>query len=354
MSSTKKSNLNSFEQIKVHYWYSEVKVALVEHMLVRIVEVPYKKRRNILAIIEKIDVSDNSPISIEKKIDDIKSLIDEINRLGKDNHKKRWGPNDAQIHDYLKQLILDDDLNDLLPSKNDGHSPLPSEKTWSRYRLAKNKPDNYLDKVDSILEGTKRAYSFGPCSLFKILEAENVTEALDLFKLQFIKLVTTQLKVVRQAKKESINLGYDLEKAAEVFSNMHEHFGRLEIPYLNNEANRYDHYCKSFFALKRLASPYGANSDFILKGQEMNKNILAQSESFFGFIGEDASCLWLALAFISAKYFADYDNLRTTYKLCDVLKAIEFYHSIPANLWFEENRDPESSVILEFIEAQTR
>ena len=67
MSSTKKSNLNSFEQIKVHYWYSEVKVALVEHMLVRIVEVPYKKRRNILAIIEKIDVSDNSPISIEKK-----------------------------------------------------------------------------------------------------------------------------------------------------------------------------------------------------------------------------------------------------------------------------------------------
>jgi len=59
LSSDKKSNLNSFEQIKVHYWYSEVKVALVEHLITDLIEYSSEKRRDILEIIEQINCSDS-------------------------------------------------------------------------------------------------------------------------------------------------------------------------------------------------------------------------------------------------------------------------------------------------------
>lgn len=327
---------------------------MVEHMIVRVVEGSPNVRLNTLGIIEKLDNSDKGSTPAYKEITDVETLINEINRLGRNNHKKNWGPTDALINEYLDQVVVEDDIKDLLPTKKEGNSFLPSAKTWSRYRLAKNKPENYLNKVDSILKGTKQAYKNGPCSLFKIMEAGNITEALDLFKVQIIELTKGQLNAFHQMKKESISVKFDLDKVIDDYQHLLDHFARFEIPHRDNEANRYKHYHKTFFSLRRLPKWGISNNSFTLKGNEMGRNILAHSDSFATYTGKDACCLWLALAFISAKYFADYKFLKDTYKFKDILNAIEFYHSIPARLWFEENKEPESPIIIEFIEAQTR
>lgn len=153
LSSDKKSNLNSFEQIKVLYWYSEVKAALVDYLAEDVIKSSSETRRKIVRIIEQIKNPDleSSSTNFSDNIEDLKSLIDEINGLGKNNHKERWGPLDSHLANHLQQIAMGNGLKDLLPDAG-GNPRLPSEKTWSRYRLAKNKPENYINAVDTILK----------------------------------------------------------------------------------------------------------------------------------------------------------------------------------------------------------
>ncbi len=248
--------------------------------------------------------------------------------------------------ELIAQAVKDQNLKELLPDKDTG-TGLPSYKTWGRYRIAENKPDRVINKLDLLFKGSKRAFTHGPFSLFKILEAPNITEALDLLEIQF--------KEILESKKEQMFYAPKSKKFAEEPSIFLERLGRLSIPHKKNAGDRYNYYLKVFLSLKdTVFSESIYNADVSEQALKKGRNILAHVDSFFHLKRSEAACLHLSLAFIGARFLDDYHALKVVCSRMHMLDVLEYLYSIPSDTWFTENKEPEHFVILDFLEAKTR
>jgi hypothetical protein len=326
-------SISSFDRIKTYYWFHIVK-SEVNKLLIK----------NAFDEREQLKSTRYSPLTKSEKDKKLKSLDTVFTRATSTDPK--WGPTDPELTKIIAKAVKDQNLKELLPDKNTG-TGLPSDKTWGRYRVAENKPDRALEQLNLLFKGTKRAFTHGPFSLFKILEAPNITEALDLFEIQF--------KEILESKKEQMFYSPKSEKFAEEPSILLERLGRLSTPHKKNAGDRYNYYLKVFLSLKdTIFSESLYNSDVSDQTLKKGINILAHVDSFFHLKRSEAACLYLSLAFIGARFLDDYHGLKVVCSRMHMLDVLEYLYSIPSDTWFIENKEPEHFVILDFLEAKTR
>lgn len=333
-------NLSSFDKIKTYFWYNRIKTKITVLLI-----------KEHLEEIQKLKGNTYSSLSNTEKKSRLKTLRKSLTILANTEVGKTRGANAAQIFKGLSNLVEQKGIVELLPDPVHGIG-LPSEKSWARYRAAENKPERVLDKLDLILPGTKKSYYDGPYRLFRIINAPDITEALELFEMQFKEI----LKKKKEQKMKSSHSSKIFDEPSFFIQKIEDARGMIKVGNmqrnLTSASERHKYYCDTFLEMQDSISI----DDYynLSEENEYKRNIFAHASSFAHFSTLQAACLYLSLAFIAARFLHDYDFLDRVVFGMRMLDVIEHCCEIPAKTWFDENKENEHIVITEFIEMQSR
>jgi hypothetical protein len=323
--------LSTFEKIKTLFWFGFVKHQVTLQLL-----------GTCLSDIEKLN---SSGISTPTRKQELKKLVTLKERLLGRSGGKKNGPLDTEIFNYTQNQAVDS-KNELFSCLTDNKFDLPSEKSWNRFKIAEIKPENNLEQLDVIFPGSKLAYKNGPCSLFKIMSAPDLTEALDLFEIELINILS------KKTDKEISS-----EHSGKLFESPTAIIKKIKRKDFSRQYNT-DRYKFYNDIISSLQDDIGFKDVFptfekAIGGPKYIRNKFAHCDLFIHLSAGESACLYLSIAFISSRFLEDYSNLsRVSNDIC-ALDVIEKHYAIPAKLWYQQNKENESYIIEEFLEIES-
>lgn len=325
------SKLSSFEIIKTIYWYNCVKNEVTKKLLVECSSEIEKLSKAIISISQR-----------KKKLRTLHGLRDRL--LGQ-NKGKKSGAQDSEIFKYTMHKA--NKLNKkIFYTSTDDKLGLPSEKSWNRYKVANITPKKYLDKLDIIFSNNKKAYNHGPCSLFKLMSAPDLTEALDLFKIELIRLLNDKVDktiISKRTTKTFDSPSVIIEKLTN------------DRSFFLNESERYTSYYETLLYLQDEPTLEEIYPTFksTPSGRKYIRDMQAHCNAFIHLSAGEAACLYLSLGFISSRFLGSLHEFSRVANDIGTLDVIEKHYKIPTQLWYRESKEKEHLVIEEFVEVKS-